>query len=196
MNATGQHTPRSAGPGAGGAGAGTSVDGAQRRMPPRRVWLWFLLVLLANVLIGRMLAPDAEAPAMVPYTLFRQEVGKNNVHAIFGRGETISGRFKAPVVYPSAGSEAAPPGRSGGAWFGGSAPPEPREVTAFKTTLPSFVDRGLEAFLIEHGVEISAKPIQEERSTWATLLYSLGPALLGLVLEWLWVRDERRDSVP
>mgnify|MGYP002388193846 FL=1 len=25
---------------------------------------------------------------------------------------------------------------------------------------------------------------------------SLGPALLGLVLEWLWVRDERRDSVP
>jgi hypothetical protein len=25
---------------------------------------------------------------------------------------------------------------------------------------------------------------------------SLGPALLGMVLEWLWVRDERRDSVP
>jgi cell division protease FtsH len=51
-------------------------------------------------------------------------------------------------------------------------------VRAFTTTIPSFVDPGLEAFLIEHGVEISAKPIQSSRSAWATLLFGFGPALL------------------
>lgn len=46
------------------------------------------------------------------------------------------------------------------------------------TTLPSFVGPGLEAFLIDHRVEISAKPIQEGGSPWMTLLYGFGPALL------------------
>ena len=56
--------------------------------------------------------------------------------------------------------------------------PAPKPVSAFTTTLPSFVDPGLEAFLIEHKVEISAKPIEEERSPWATFLFGFGPALL------------------
>ena len=51
-------------------------------------------------------------------------------------------------------------------------------MTSFATTLPSFVGPGLEAFLIDHGVEISAKPIEEESSPWATLLFSFGPGLL------------------
>ena len=51
-------------------------------------------------------------------------------------------------------------------------------MTSFTTTLPSFVDPGLEAFLIDHGVEISAKPIEEGGSPWATLLFSFGPGLL------------------
>ena len=36
----------------------------------------------------------------------------------------------------------------------------------------------MEAFLIENGVEISAEPIQEGGSPWATLLFGFGPALL------------------
>jgi cell division protease FtsH len=55
---------------------------------------------------------------------------------------------------------------------------EPKAVSNFTTTLPSFVDPGLEAFLIENGVEISAKPIQEGGSPLATLLFGFGPALL------------------
>ena len=51
-------------------------------------------------------------------------------------------------------------------------------VTIFTTTLPSFVGPGLEAFLIDHTVEISAKPIQVGGSLWATLLFSFGPGLL------------------
>jgi len=57
------------------------------------------------------------------------------------------------------------------------------------------LDPGLEAFLINHGVEISAKPIQEERSPWATLLYSFGPGLLfiGFYI-WLFQRAARQGG--
>ena len=78
-------------------------------MPPRRTWLWFVLVLLANFFLVRLLMPGAEAPVTVPYTLFKEEVGKGNVQAIHSQGDTITGRFKAPVTYPPAGE------KSGGA---------------------------------------------------------------------------------
>src|SRR6185437_9891584 len=58
------------------------------------------------------------------------------------------------------------------------APEAPKSVTAFTTVLPSFVDPGLEAFLIYHRVEISAKPIDEGGSPWTTLLLGFGPAVL------------------
>jgi cell division protease FtsH len=37
-------------------------------MPPRRTWLWFALILLANFLLVRFLFPGPEAPVEVPYT--------------------------------------------------------------------------------------------------------------------------------
>ena len=74
-------------------------------MPPRRTWLWFVLILLANYLLVRFLMPGPEAPVTVPYTLFKEEVGKGNVEAIYSQGETITGRFKAPVTYPPAGRD-------------------------------------------------------------------------------------------
>ena len=48
----------------------------------------------------------------------------------------------------------------------------------FTTTLPTFVDRGLEQFLIDHDVEISAKPIEEGNNALTTFILSFGPALL------------------
>ena len=48
----------------------------------------------------------------------------------------------------------------------------------FTTTVPSFVDPGLEKFLIDNGVEISAKPIEEEGNPLLNLLFGFGPALL------------------
>jgi cell division protease FtsH len=148
-------------------------------MPPRRTWLWFVLLLLANFLLSRLLVPGAEAPVTVPYTLFKEEVGKGNVHSIYSRGDTITGRFKAPVTYPPAGDKnATPKGGPPAKTEAGAPPEEPKAVSAFATTLPSFVDPGLEGFLIGHGVEISAKPIQEESSPWVTFLVGFGPALL------------------
>ena len=158
--------------------AGAPKSSSQPKMPPRRTWIWFVLVLLANFLLSRWLMPGPEAPVVVPYTLFKEEAGKGNVQAIHSQGETITGRFKAPVTYPAATetSAAAPKGEpQPGSQRSAAAKEAPKAVTSFTTTLPSFVDPGLEAFLIGHGVEISAKPIQEGGSWW-TLLFKIGRA--------------------
>jgi cell division protease FtsH len=150
-------------------------------MPPSRTWLWFVLVLLANFLVMRLLMPSPGAPVTVPYTLFKEQVSKGNVEAIYSQGETITGRFAAPVTYPPQAREkdAAPSGEPQEASKRAAAPRgEPQTTSNFTTTLPSFVDPGLETFLIDHQVEISAKPIEEGDSPWATLLFGFGPALL------------------
>jgi cell division protease FtsH len=48
------------------------------------------------------------------------------------------------------------------------------------------VDPGLETFLIANKVEISAKPIEEGRGLWTTLLFGFGPALL-FILFYVWM---------
>ena len=79
-------------------------------MPPGRTWLWFLGILLANYLLMRFFLPSPDAPVTVPYTFFKKEVANRNVEAIHSQGETITGRFKAPVTYPPAGEKSAAPG--------------------------------------------------------------------------------------
>ncbi len=146
--------------------------GTPPRLPSRRAWLAFALILLVNFLLVRFLVPRPGAPVTVPYTLFKQEVTRGNVARIFSRGESITGRFEAPVTYPAQRDTVT-----------GT---EPRPVTAFATTLPAFADPGLEQLLIDNGVEISAEPIEEVGSPWATLLYGFGPALL-LILFYVWL---------
>jgi cell division protease FtsH len=148
-------------------------------MPPRRAWLWFLAMLLLNYLLMRSFFPSASAPVKVPYTLFKDEVAKSNVEAVYSRGETITGRFVKPVSYtPRPKSDRPTPGPS--------ATPKPVDVRKFTTTLPSFLDRGLEAYLIEHGVEISAEPIQEEGNPVWNFLVGFGPAAL-LIGFYVWM---------
>jgi cell division protease FtsH len=172
MNSTRPQTQRNSDSAPAGRGqsadrrSGATPGPGPAKMPPRRTWLWFVLVLLVNYVLMRLLMPSPGAPVTVPYTLFKEEVRKGNVKAIFSRGETIRGRFAAPVTYPPAGEQRVAPGD------------EPQTASTFTTTLPAFVDPGLEAFLIEHQVEISAKPIQAGGSPWVTLLFGFGPALL------------------
>src|ERR687894_796960 len=143
----------------------------QSTMPPRRTWLWFALILLANFLVVRFLFPGPEAPVEVPYTFFKEEVRAGNVEAIYSQGDTVEGRFEEPVTYPPKGE-------------GGSEPSSTSET--FTTVLPSFVDPGLEELLISNGVEISAEPIQEGGGLWQTLLFAFGPALL-LIGGYIWL---------
>jgi cell division protease FtsH len=197
----------------------------QAKMPPGRSWLWFVLILLANYLLVRLLMPSPDAPVTVPYTLFKEEVGKGNVEAIYSRGETLTGRFTAPVTYPPAGEQGVGPGGNpqpageqgvgpggepqlaGEQRAGPSGEPQPaserdaarrgppKTVKTFTTTLPSFVDPGLEAFLIDNGVEISAEPIREGGSPWLTFLLAFGPALLFIGLYvWLFRRAAQQGG--
>src|SRR5690606_39194045 len=62
----------------------------------------------------------------------------------------------------------------------------PVEVTRFSTTLPAFLDAGLESFLIEQNVEILAAPLQEEVNPFFSFLGRLGPALL-LIGFYIWL---------
>ncbi len=176
MNSTGQQKRRSES----ATRPGPAIGTPQAKMPPRKTWLWFVLILLANYFLMRLLAPGPEGPVTVPYTLFKEEVGKDNVQATYSRGDTITGRFKAPVTYPPPGEKSATPKEETQTTGERGAPPReaPKAVSSFTTTLPSFVDPGLEGFLIAHGVEISAKPIQEGGSSWTTLLLSFLPGVL------------------
>jgi cell division protease FtsH len=147
----------------------------QSGMPPRRTWLWFALILLANFLLVRFLFPGPEAPVEVPYTFFKEEVREGNVEAIYSQGDTVEGRFEEPVTYQPKGEGGSQPGS------------EPsRTSKTFTTVLPSFVDPGLEELLIANGVEISAEPIQEGGGLWQTLLFAFGPALL-LIGGYIWL---------
>src|SRR5687768_15102520 len=168
----------------GATGSGDAKKTGAAKMPPRRSWLWFLVALVVNFFLVRLLMPSPEGPVTVPYTLFKEQVGKRNVQAIYSRGETLTGRFKSPVTYPPPGEEGAPakPGTERSPARRGPAKP----ATTFTTTIPSFVDSGLETFLIENGVEISAEPIEEVDSPWSTFLFGFGPALL-LILFYVWL---------
>ncbi len=175
--------PRSGGPRQDDSKGDSRKEISQVKFPPRRTWLIFLLILAVNFLLAELLLPSPEGPVTVPYTFFKEEVKKGNVRAIYSQGETISGRFKDTVTYPTETEKLA-----------GARQP-PKRVSRFTTTLPSFVDQGLEGFLIDHGVEISAKPVNDERSPLATVLFNFGPALLliGLYV-WFFRRAARQGG--
>ena len=151
-------------------------------IPPRRAWLTFLALLLVNYLLVRTLFPGEDTPVTVPYTAFKDEVARGNVQAIYSQGASIEGRFKSAVTWPAPGSAASAAAASAPKSL--LPPPEPRTATSFTTTLPAFVGPGLETFLIDHGVEIRAVPIQG--SGIASLLYGFGPALL-LIVFYIWL---------
>src|ERR687894_3064143 len=149
--------------------------GRRGGMPSARAWLWFVLILLANFLIVRLLFPGPEAPVEVPYTIFKEEVRAGNVESVFSEGDTVEGMFKEPVTYPLEGEESSEPDSK-----------PSRTSGTFTTALPSFVDPGLEELLIDNGVEIMAEPIEQSRGWLQTLLFGFGPALL-LVGLFIWL---------
>src|SRR5260370_38210910 len=78
---------------------------APAKMPPKRTWPWFLLMLFANFVVLRLLQPAGEESITVPYTLFKAEGRKGNAESIYSRGDTLTGRFRMPGTSPSAGAE-------------------------------------------------------------------------------------------
>jgi len=150
-------------------------------MPPRRAWLTFLAILAANFLLMRFFFPSADAPVKVPYTLFKQEIAKQNVRDIYSRAESLTGHFRSPVTYLSPRDSLA-----------GT---KPKAVTVFATTLPAFVDPGLEALLIQNGAQISAEPPSEGGNPIISFLIGFGPALLIIVFYvWMYRRAQQAGA--
>lgn len=146
---------------------------------PQRAWWTFLALLLANYFLMRLLFPDPDAPVTIPYTVFKEQVVQRNIKSIYSQGVSIEGRFVSPIAWPLPGTEAAARQASAAP----DARPEPAET--FTTTLPAFVDPGLERLLIEHQVEISAVPIRTG-SGWGNFLLGFGPAIL-LIAFYVWI---------
>jgi cell division protease FtsH len=159
--------------------------GAAQPNMSRRTWLTFLLVLLANYLLVRLLFPSPDEAITIPYTFFKEQVVKENVESIYSRGESIEGRFVQPVTYPPETAEDRKQGAQPDAPSRLLPESKPRTSATFTTTLPAFVDPGLEQLLIEHGVEISAVPIQSGTG-WTTLLFGFGPAIL-IIAFYVWL---------
>ncbi len=161
-------------------GSGTGSEKPLQKMPPLSAWIVFVVVLITNFMLAKMLLPGIDLPVTIPYTLFKDEVAKQNVQVVYGKGEILSGRFITSVEYTPKALKNTPTAtnQTPGNNLRTSPLEAPVQVTTFKTVLPAFADPGLEAYLIDHGVEISAEPIQEQRSPLLSLLYNFGPALL------------------
>jgi cell division protease FtsH len=164
-------------------GAGKSGTPTPANIPPRTTWVVFIVIILVNYLLMRMIFPGPEEPVTIPYTYFKQQVVQGNVSAIYSKGTSIEGRFVSPIKWPPPDEPkevkklpSVPRDSSGS---------QPRQADTFTTELPAFVDPGLEQFLIDHKVEISALPIKPG-SPWATLLFGFGPALL-IILFYVWL---------
>jgi cell division protease FtsH len=161
-------------------------------LPPRSAWLTFLAILALNYVLMRLLFPAPQDAITIPYTVFKQQVERGNVEAIYSQGASIEGRFIEPVTWPTEETlREAARRRQGQSTSSFVARTKPQTSDTFTTTLPAFVDPGFEAFLIEHGVEISAIPIQDG-SPWTTLLFGFGPALLIIAFYvWLFRRAQQ-----
>jgi cell division protease FtsH len=160
-----------------------SNKGTQMKVPPARSWLVYVLLLLLNFIIVSWLFSGSSGAVTIPYTLFKDEVGKNNVAAISSQGNTITGRFKTPITYtPNIETGATP--QAG----------QPETVATFTTIVPSFADPGLESYLTSHGVEISAQLIQQGNPPWLTLLISFGPAVLFIGLMYWYSRHSAQQG--
>jgi cell division protease FtsH len=134
-------------------------EAAQAPRPPwraRSFWLVVIALLAVNYVIGAASAPGT-GRVDVPYSFFRGQVRAGNVADVESKNDEIQGAFRKPTKYPASGQG---------------------KVTRFQTVRPSLGDDGLLTLLLDKGVSVNAKPLQQGRPWWETLLVGFGPTLL------------------
>jgi cell division protease FtsH len=141
-------------------------DGGMRGFRPpggRRFW-WILIALLAlNWYLGSQVPDQRDQRIVVPYTFFREQVERGNVQEVTSEGQTIQGEFRREVRPPD------------------DAEAEPAE--SFETVRPEFAeDDELLQALTENDVQITARPLDEGRPLWESLILFFGPTLLLVAL--------------
>ncbi|MGA8014798.1 MAG: ATP-dependent zinc metalloprotease FtsH, partial [Candidatus Dormiibacterota bacterium] len=125
-------------------------------MQTGRFWLWFLALLVVNIVIANVFFTTPQPTSVVlPYNVFKQEVAGNNVTSITSTGDSIVGVTRKAVSQPGQAS-----------------------ATNFSTQVPSFAGGELESLLEAHHVTINAENPNPPTPLWETLLISFGPTLL------------------
>ncbi|MGO9268425.1 MAG: ATP-dependent zinc metalloprotease FtsH [Candidatus Binataceae bacterium] len=178
----------------------------RRAQPPQGLWLWWLIssVLLAWSLFTLRPGPAPDF-ADIPYSTFQDEVRRDNVAQVQIAGDTISGVFREPLLWPRAEQtvEAKAPGSAGKSTTAASPspaastqapnPPAPASYRQFHTLFPTTVgDANLMTLLESHHVtvEVSApsKPwLLDAIIEWA-------PVLLLFGLFWWMANSARRGQ--
>lgn len=140
---------------------GSRPEPSVRSRPPwRRASFWAVVVALLaiNNLVGLALAPSQER-TKITYTFFREQLQAGNVSEIESRNDTIQGNLGKAARYQPPSGDAS-------------------NVTRFETVRPSLGDDALLTTLLDKGVSVNAKPLDQGRPLWETLLVGFGPTLL------------------
>ncbi|MFE2164761.1 ATP-dependent zinc metalloprotease FtsH [Streptomyces sp. NPDC059447] len=146
-------------------------EGAPPTPPPKKKlpggWRMLVLVALIAYLIANLVLSffnEGDEPT-ISYTEFSKQVASGNVSKIYSKGDAIQGELKAKQPLPD--------GDKG-------------DYTKFVTQRPAFAEDDLWANLTKQNVNVTARPVVEQRSFLSNLLLSLAPVLL-LVLLWVFV---------
>jgi cell division protease FtsH len=139
-------------------------------IPRGRLFIWFVLVLLAVNLVISFATGRPEDRQRVPYQpFFVDQVEAGNVEEISSRADSIEGELNNEATFD-------PPGDA-----------EPVAVTRFETEVPAFIDpAALTSLLAEQNVVINAEAPDEGRSLWVTLVLGFLPTIL-LVGFFIWM---------
>lgn len=127
---------------------------------PRINWVKLVIQLAVAYLVIFLIfsfQDSASKPTAVSYTEFAKEVQAGNVAHIYAKGDTIQGTLKAERPVPG----------------------EDKSVySQFSTERPTFARDDLLKELTDHGGEVRAKPVVQERGMLFNLLVSFAPLVL------------------
>ena len=117
-----------------------------------------LLVMLAvNYALSASLT-RGNGRASLPYSFFYAQAQAGNVATVQSQADVIQGSFRKPVPYRQSGRS--------------------EDVERFQTVRPALGDDRLITLLLDKKVTVNAKPLQQGRPWWETLLVGFGPTLL------------------
>jgi cell division protease FtsH len=151
-------------------GRGAAPERKPPMIPRSRVFIAFLLGLLAVNLVISFVTGGPEDRQRVPYQpFFVNQVQAGNVSEISSQEDSIEGELKNEASFN-------PPGDAG-----------PVNVTSFETEVPAFINLAqLTRLLDRQNVVINAEPPDEGRSLLGTLLLGFLPTIL-LVAFFIWL---------
>ena len=86
-NTSGGHSPQ-------GGKSSMPPAGAPSSMPPKRTWATFLLVLLVNYFLVRLLFPGPADPVTIPYTAFKYAENTGQMAPIREQAGTFADSIK------------------------------------------------------------------------------------------------------